>query len=141
MKKTTLILTISILAGAADLMTGICLMLVPSFTLGMMKVEVDPASLVYIRYIGAFVFAVGSSYLAGILPAVRSSDWSPLRMVWLLTAWIRLVICLFTGINIMSGSLEPAWISVPLTDGFLALLQGGWLLLGTWPNREGGGVS
>ena len=140
MKKTTLVLAISILAGAADLMTGICLMLAPGFTLLMMGVDVDPASLVFIRYIGAFVFAVGSSYLAGILPAVRSADWSPLRMVWLLTAWIRLVICLFTSFSIMSGNLEPAWISVPLTDGLLALLQGGWLLFGPWPSREGGAV-
>ncbi len=140
MKKTTLILAISVLAGAADLMTGICLVLAPGFTLRLMGVEVDPAALVFIRYIGAFVLGVGGSYLAGIVPAIRASDWSPLRTVWLVTAWIRLVICLFTGCSILTGSLGPAWISVPLTDGFLALLQGGWLLIGPWPDREDGNL-
>jgi len=131
--KGKIVVLISLCAGVADALTGLFLMLAPEFTLGLMGLEPLGYSLVLIRYIGGFVLAVGTAYAFGLVPAWKRGDWQELRTIWKVTAWIRLIVCLFTSAAIASGALESAWISVPLTDGSLALLQGGALLLGLWP--------
>ena len=118
------VLAFCLLAGLTDAGSGLLLMLLPEFTLGVMQVgAVAAEALVFIRFIGAFVFSVGCLYLFALLPVLRRGRWSAVRFVFLATAWVRLVIGLFTGLAIVGGALSLHWISVPLTDGLLAVFQ------------------
>jgi len=113
----------AVLAGACDGLTGIMLMVSPVFTLKLMGIESIPSEPVYMSWIGAFVFGVGCSYFIPFLtsnPEIKNR-----RMVGMFefTAWIRIVIAVFTGLSIAHGSLDLAWITVTLTDLFLAAVQ------------------
>jgi len=134
--KGKLVLWISMAAGGADSLTGLLLLTAPSITLRLMGVQ-PPGDLVFIRYIGCFVLAVGSGYGFGLLSVLRRGQWEELRVVWKFTAWVRLLVCLFTTSAIAGHALAPAWFSVPLTDGCLALLQGAFLVAGIWPAESG----
>jgi hypothetical protein len=119
--------------GLMDSLTGLGLCLIPTVTLSLMGIEVPVPALVYIRFIGAFVLGVGSLYLFGLIQARLCDDWTALRMVFWATAWLRGVIFLFGVAAIATGELAIQWISVPLTDGVVALLQIAWLLMGGVP--------
>lgn len=134
-RKTLFSLLIALTAGTMDSLTGLLLWLVPGKTLSLMMIEPPAGQLVYIQFIGAFVLGVGSLYLWAGGRALLAGDWGFLRHVFLGTAWIRLVIFLFGSISIASGGLELTWISVPVTDAAVAILQLAWVRKGGMPDE------
>lgn len=118
-----------ICAGLMDAATGGLLMTEPKWTLALMSVApVVSEALVYIRFIGAFVFGVGMLYLFALVPVVLVGRWWSVRGVLLVTSWLRGVIFVFGMVVITSGALGVDWLTVPLTDGLLAVAQL-WVLL------------
>ncbi|WP_269525528.1 hypothetical protein [Coraliomargarita parva] len=130
------ILALAVGAGLMDGLTGCLLLAAPAFALRLMGVPpIDPEALVFIRYIGAFVFSIGTLYFYAALRVQRRRDWKAFRMIFGVTAWVRAVICFFTLNAILSGGLDVAWWSVPVSDGSLALLQA-WLVLAGWIRKD-----
>lgn len=116
-----------LLAGACDGLTGLMLLAAPLFTLQMMRISPLPAEPIYMRWIGAFVFSVGSSY--GLPFIARDSQTRHRRLISMLemTAWIRVCIGLFVAVGVATQQLAPGWITVAITDGALAAAQFGML--------------
>jgi len=114
-------------AGALDFCTGLGLLLAPALMLRLMGVKEVFGDLVYLRFVGAFVFAVGFSYLWALRRRRMSGDSTLLRATLEITIIFRLAAGSFGAWAILQGWLVPAWASVPLTDFFLAAAQG-WLL-------------
>lgn len=116
--------TLALLAGVMDFVTGLGLIVAPALTLrGMLAPVPGPESLVYLRFVGVFVFAIGTSYLL----AWRRGGREPLRAVFRFTLPFLAGAALFTGSAVMTGALAPAWLSVTFTDLLLVGLQV-WLL-------------
>ncbi len=116
--------TYNLLVGLCDASTGLLLMFAPAFTLNLMGVSDIPSDLVYLRFIGAFVFSVGAAYWLPFIHranVIQFVDYT--RVVWMVTALVRTAVCLLVSYQIFSGGLSLPWISVALTDGILALLQ------------------
>ncbi len=134
--KSRVTIIFSILIGLCDSITGLLLMISPVFTLTLMQIKEVPAEIVYMKFIGAFVFSVGSLYLIAIVSTIRNNSLEALRNVWLSTAWIRLVIFSFTIIQIVFGNLEITWISVSLTDLSIGVFQLYWLYSKNFPDNE-----
>lgn len=109
-------------AFAMDSGTGVSLLFAPLFTLNLMGVDTAGVPEVYIRYIGAFVFAVGTLY-GWALSSLRKGRLIEWRTLWLATAWARVCVGVSVATLILSGSLEAAWWSVPGADLGLALCQ------------------
>lgn len=112
------------MAGAADFLTGLGLLAAPTLVLRAMGVAVPGAeALVFLRFVGAFVGAVGASYLLAL--ATRRDDrlWAVLRV----TLVFRAAAGGYVGVAVLGGSLEPAWLSVTATDLLIAAGQV-WLL-------------
>lgn len=114
---------LNVLIGACDGVTGILLLFFPAFTLRLMGIDTSPLDLVYLKYIGVFVFAVGASYYLPILFRDGSGEIESIRSTWRMTALIRFCIGIFVSIQILQGSLEGAWISVAATDISIGTLQ------------------
>jgi hypothetical protein len=111
-------------AGGLDLATGLGLVLAPALVLQLMGVVPPGAeALVYLRWIGAFVGAVGFSYLW----ALGRRDGALLRHTLELTVWFRLAAGGYSAWALATGALPPGWASVPVTDFLLAAAQV-WLL-------------
>lgn len=130
------VLAVSLLAGIADSLTGLGLILLPAQILNLMGIEGEAYPLSLIRFIGAFVFATGSLYLIGYVLCRAKESWQTLRIVWVSTAWIRACVAVVTGFMILTGGLLNSWIPVPLTDGLLAILQCGWVFSNRFPFDE-----
>lgn len=112
------------LAGAMDFCTGAALLVAPVLTLRLMHVEAPATeALVFLRWVGAFVGAVGASYL---LAAWHGTE-ERLRAVFELTMIFRLAAGGYSAAAILAGWLSPAWASVPATD--LALVAAQWWVL------------
>jgi hypothetical protein len=122
-----------LLTGLSDSSVGLLLVVAPATTMDLMKLHPLPDSLVFLSYIGIFVFSVGIACLYGaVLLLTRPVGTEKLQTVWLLTAITRGLVAVFVAAKILSGSLEPGWITVAITDGTFALLQSiglarGWL--------------
>jgi hypothetical protein len=130
-RKRTLIV-FCLLAGLMDLLSGALMMSVPAFTLKLMGVPpVAPEALVLISFIGAFVFSVGSLYWFALLTVLSTGKQATMRVLLTGTAWVRMVIFLFTTVALMTGALGLSWWSVPVTDGGLAIFQF-WVVLYGW---------
>ena len=123
------LLLYQITAGSSDAATGILLMVAPALTLELMHVTVLPAPIVFMRYIGIFVAAVGASYLWTIAryPLSRrfALAWSS---QWQVTALIRLSIALFLLVESVFSDMEHAWLLIAAFDGLLAGVQ----IFGVW---------
>ncbi|MEN8678469.1 MAG: hypothetical protein ABF391_00345 [Akkermansiaceae bacterium] len=107
--------------GLMDALTGLCLIVLPSWTLGLMGVN-PPGDLVFLSYIGVFVFAIGAShFLVGQFPSDIASRerW---KTIWKVSALARLCVAVFVLVKITSGQLETAWISVTATDFIVAMI-------------------
>lgn len=76
-----------------------------------------------VSFVGAFVGAVGLSYLWALAQWRRSGSPAVLREVWKFTALVRLAAGGFAAFAILSGALEPGWWTVPAFDLSLAVLQ------------------
>lgn len=114
-------------AGALDFCTGLGLVFVPGLMLKLMGAGVLAAEpTIYLRWVGAFVCAVGFGYLW----ALWRRDVALLRHVLELTVFFRLAAGAYSAWAVASGVLPLAWVSVPLTDFFLAATQ-------TWLVRRG----
>ena len=111
-------------AGGLDLCTGLGLVFAPELALKLMgAAPIGVEALVYLRWIGAFVGAVGFSYLW----ALGRRDVALLRHTLELTIWFRFAAGAYSSWAIATGALPPIWASVPATDFALAAAQL-WLL-------------
>ena len=110
------------LAFLMDAGTGLSLIIAPAFTLGLMGLDPVVAPLAYLRFIGAFVFAVGCLYgLAWrYLKEERWAEWS---VLWVATGWVRLCVGTTVLVLLLTKQLDTAWSSVPLADLGLAIFQ------------------
>lgn len=111
------------LAGLCDLSTGLLLLILPAGTLRLMGIEHPPQPIEFARFIGAFVAAVGVSYLyAALLPTSHytAARW---QTVWFLTALSRSLVALFLVWSLTFGAMEHGWWTVAATDGLLAGIQ------------------
>jgi hypothetical protein len=117
------------LAGACDALTGLLLVAAPLFTLRLMHIATMPAEPIYMRWIGVFVFAVGSAYALPFLG--RRPDDRNRRLVGVLevTALLRACVAVFIAGAVLQGALEPGWSMVFFTDAALVVLQILWLKL------------
>lgn len=120
--KRKLALQYNLLVGLCDAVTGILLVLHPELTLKMMFISNIPNDLVYMRFIGAFVFSVGASYLIPSF-AAKELQISWMKCVWIVTALIRTSVSLLVISQIASGDLDPAWITVSIVDALFAVMQ------------------
>lgn len=107
-------------AGAMDFGTGLGLVFVPGWVLPLMGVATPGTdALVFLRWVGAFVGAVGASYLW----AWWKGGSERLRSVLEVTAIFRLAAGGFSAAAIVRGWLSMAWLSVPVTDLALVAAQ------------------
>ena len=112
-----------LLAGLMDAVTGALLLAAPLWTLDLMGVAVLPVEPVFQRWIGAFVCSVGCSYLLPFRwPAGAGRDQRAVGILTMATV-VRIFIAAFSGAAIAVGALDRSWLSVPLTDATLAILQ------------------
>lgn len=111
-------------AGAADFCSGLGLALVPANVLPLMGVPVPGAeALLWLRWVGAFVWAVGASYLLALLLGGEAR----LRTLLELTIPFRFSAAVFSTVAIAGGWLSLGWASVPTVDFALVIIQV-WLL-------------
>ncbi|WP_221031395.1 hypothetical protein [Actomonas aquatica] len=123
---------LAVLAGAMDFGTGLGMVFLPSFTLKLMMVPVPEGDgLLYARFVGAFVGAVGFSYLWALLSGVGAERGRALRAVLRFTIPFRVAAGSFCLAAVIGGALAPMWLSVTLADYGLVALQT-WLLRGSW---------
>jgi len=125
----------AVLAGACDGLTGIMLMASPVFTLKLMGIGSTPSEPIYMQWIGAFVFSVGCAYFIPFFSSTPERRKRRMTGIFEFTAWIRIVIALFSGISIARGNLDQAWIAVTLTDITLAIIQLALLNMGAFRKR------
>lgn len=114
---------LSVAIGSCDALTGLLLMCAPLMTLRLMQISNLPSEPVYLRFIGGFVFAIGSSYFLPFFERTPGQQMQTLRSVWILTAWCRLVIAMFISMALINGALSLPWITVAITDASFACLQ------------------
>lgn len=111
-------------AGGLDFCTGLGLVFWPEGLLRLMLVAAPGAeATIYLRWVGAFVAAVGFTYLW----TLWRRDVALLRHALELTIWFRLAAGGYSVWAIATGSLPLLWLSVPVTDFFLAGAQA-WML-------------
>lgn len=111
---------LALVAGSLDFCTGLGLVFFPRLVLPLMRVSVpEGEALVYLRFVGAFVAAVGGCYLWALV----RGGLSRLRSTLELTILFRLSAGAFSAVAIGLGWLSVAWLSVPITDFALVALQ------------------
>ena len=130
--KDLLLLAYQLLAGFSDASTGALLIVAPLFTIRMMGLTVPREATPFVSFIGAFVMAVGLSYLYGALLVRRTSGAPKLETVWLVTAIIRSSVAIFLLAAILNRTLAAGWLTVAVFDGICVLIQAsglrkGWL--------------
>lgn len=120
--------------GALDGVTGLLLLAEPLATLRLMGVSVLPTEPVFVRFIGAFVAAVGASYFLPWLPANRH-PWVPAsrpdsgsaraRLVAVIdtTTLVRLSVGIFVVAAVTSSALTLPWLMVAVADLAIAAAQ------------------
>lgn len=111
-------------AGLLDFGSGLGFAFFPIQTLALMRTPVAAEeALTYVRFVGAFVAAVGASYLWALFRA----DLVRLRAVLEFTLLFRLAAGVFSTAAIAHGWLALPWASVPAADFTLIVIQL-WLL-------------
>jgi hypothetical protein len=128
----TILLAYQSIIGISDSVTGALLIVAPAFTLSLMRLHVQDNALVFLSFIGAFVFSVGLSCLYGALLLFRGGCRPQLEIVWLLTAFMRASVAILVLQHVLVGSLETGWLTVAATDAGCVLFQAlglykGWL--------------
>lgn len=128
MKTIKLAKGLALAAGAMDAATGLALVVAPLLTLQAMRLsEPGAEALAFLRWIGAFVCAVGCSYLV----VLARGGAGRLREVLVTTMTFRAAAGGYCAVAVLGGALERGWITVAVTDGALVVAQL-WLL-----RREG----
>lgn len=121
------------LAGGMDAVTGPWLVLAPASALAAMGADTEAeADLLFISFVGAFVGAVGWSYLWALQRWLRHGDTAFLHAIWRVTILFRLAAGTFCATQIALGTLDLAWASIPAADFTLSAVQI-WLLRAGWP--------
>lgn len=128
MKTIRLAKGLALAAGAMDAATGLGLVFAPRLTLGAMLLA-PPGSeaLVFLRWVGAFVAAVGFSYLV----ALARGGAGRLREIFATTLLFRAAAGGYCAAAVIAGALDLGWITVAVTDGALVVVQ-------IWLMRRGG---
>lgn len=126
------LLAYQLIAGISDASTGALLIAAPLFTIRMMGLSVPRDATPFLSFIGAFVLAVGLSYLYGALLVNRTGAVPRLEAVWLLTAIIRSSVAIFIVAAVLSGTLSVGWLTIAVFDGICVVIQArglrrGWL--------------
>lgn len=116
---------LALVAGGMDFATGVGMVLWPTLTLSLMLVP-GAEALIYARFVGVFVGAVGASYLLAWL----SGQQEQLRGVLRFTLPFRLGAGSYCAVAVAVGWLSPMWLSVTAVDFGLVAAQI-WLL-GKW---------
>ncbi|MEO5716655.1 MAG: hypothetical protein ABIT37_24465 [Luteolibacter sp.] len=117
----------SIAVGAMDALTGLLLILAPGPVLRLLGIVPPPAeALVFLSWIGVFVMAVGLSYAMALGRRGRG------EAVWGFTSMVRMMVAVFLTIQILAGTLVPAWALVGAADAFVAVVQIVILRKGWW---------
>ena len=119
----SLLLAYQLLTGISDTCTGALLIVAPGLTLALMRVDAPAGQLVFISYIGAFVFAVGLCCLYGARLILRGDIRRQLGTVWLLTALMRASVAVFVTVQVLGSMLPAGWIAVAAFDGACVLIQ------------------
>ncbi len=119
----SIVFAYQLLTGISDSFTGILLVVAPALTLHMLDLRVNSAALVYLSFVGAFVFSVGLACLYGALLAHRGDHKARLEMVWLLTAFTRTSVALFLIEQIAVGHLAVEWVTIAAFDGACVVIQ------------------
>ena|SRR5450755_4095987 len=122
--KRRILLGYQILTGLSDTTTGILLMISPALALRLMRLDLPSCSLPFLSYIGTFVLSVGVACLYGAYLVTRQDFAPKLEVVWLLTAITRGLVTIFIVWKVTSGVLEAGWLTVAISDGTFALIQG-----------------
>ena len=113
MKTGELARMLALIAGGMDLATGVGLVFAPAWTLGWMQVTPPGVeALIFLRWVGAFVGAVGASYLV----AWGRGGALCLREVFISTLWFRAAAGGYCLAEVLAGGLEVRWLVVAATD-------------------------
>ena len=124
MRNMTTITRLNPLIGLCDALTGVGLLLFPELVLSILGTTVAAESLVYIRYIGVFVFGVGLIYFVPYFVAANLDQrFDRILYSWTVTALIRLCVASFVVVELCLGGLGLHWLLVALTDATLAVVQ------------------
>lgn len=111
------------LVGLGDAATGLVLLAAPALFLRLFGFEPLPGeALVFVRWIGTFVLAVGCAYL---LPFAEREPERAARLRGALswTAAARLLVAAFVAVAVLSGALVVRWCFVGAYDGVVAIAQ------------------
>ena len=130
--KQRILLAYQLVAAVSDSLTGAFLIVEPALMLRILGLHVPADALPYLSFIGAFVFAVGLSYLYGATLVSRVGCASRLDAVWIVTAIARCSVAAFILARVASAVLEPRWLIIAFFDGACVLIQAvglrqGWL--------------
>jgi putative flippase GtrA len=126
------LLGFQILLGISDTATGALLAMAPGVTLRLLRLAAPADALPFVSFVGAFVLAVGLSYLYGGYLTFRSDSQTKLEVVWLLTALMRASVAIFVVQQILAGTFGMGWVSIAAFDGACVVIQAvglrrGWL--------------
>ena len=115
---------LALAAGTMDFFTGLGLVFLPGPTLRLMLVTPPGAeALVFVRFVGVFVAAVGYTYLRALAGGRREDLAAALRVTIPFRAGAG-TFCLWGA---ATGRLGPAWLGVTAADYLLAAAQA-WIL-------------
>jgi hypothetical protein len=107
-------------AGLMDFSTGVGLVVWPALTLHAMGVTAPGAeALTFVRFVGAFVGAVGASYLVALASGRVDRLWAVFRV----TTLFRVAAGTFVAWAVATGKLEARWLTVTATDVVIAAVQ------------------
>ncbi|MBP7149614.1 MAG: hypothetical protein KBD01_18960 [Acidobacteria bacterium] len=109
-------------AGTSDTLTGLGLLLAPAAVLGALRVPL-PTDMVFIRWLGVFVFAVGALYGTPFARREPAARFSRLLGALEATALVRGAVAAFLGVAVASGALAAAWLTVAAFDAGVAAIQ------------------
>ena len=130
--KSSILLAYHLLAGLSDFATGALLLIAPVFTLALMRLSVPTDSLPFLSFIGAFVMAVGLSYLYAAMLLRRGGCSSRIEAIWIVTALLRGSVASYVTFAVLAGALVPGWIVIAAFDAACVAIQAvglrrGWL--------------
>lgn len=126
-RSTSLARTLALVAGGADVAAGGAMAVIPEWSLAQVRLSVPAADgLVYVRFLGAMVAAVGAVYLAALVPGGRYR----LRNALVGTIFFRVAAGSFAAIAWGLGWLEWPWLAVPAVDFALVAAQAALLAQG-----------
>jgi hypothetical protein len=112
-----------LLIGLSDTLTGALLIFSPDFALRLMSLEAPDDALIYVSFIGAFVFSVGVACLYGAFLTYQGRLGRRLETVWGLTALTRGRVAFFVVAQVALRALPAGWLTVAVTDGACVLIQ------------------